>query len=100
MRTSRSILAGCTFSVALTRVYLKCRIVSLVNEYPEANAELLVDGTPMHSAGTEQRIYENLIPATLRFEEVVDALELKLSPKATIAASKQHMIDRLIGIRA
>jgi hypothetical protein len=84
----RSILAGCKYSVAFTRVYLKRAFCEIVRKHQHANTEVFVDDTSMHNAGDESDIYDILIPAMISFKDKVDALKLTLSPKATITASK------------
>ena len=83
LRVSKSILAGCKFSVAMTRVYLQRNMKRLCDTHSEANTELFVDDTTMHASGdTNEDVLQVLIPAMTFFQSCVKELKLKLSPKA------------------
>ena len=92
LNVSKSILAGCKFSVAMTRVYLQRNMKRLCDLHPEANTELFVDDTTMHASGdTNEDVLQVLVPAMTFFQSCVKELKLKLSPKASIVASNYKL---------
>ncbi len=61
---TRSILAGCKFSVAFTRVYLK-EEYNNINQaiINQARIEAYVDDSPITAQGRRQRVLETLFKA-------------------------------------
>jgi hypothetical protein len=93
----KSILAGCKYSVAMTRVYLKRGMTKVVEKHKDANTELFVDDTSMHTPGDDnEEVRQILIPAMLTFKEIVSKLKLTLSPKAGLVASNDKLATSLI----
>jgi hypothetical protein len=96
MQVWKSILAGCRYSVAMTRMYLQEDMVSLVHEHPQAKTELFVDDTSMHSDGPDnQSVIDILVPAMLSFKDKVVKLKLTLSPKAVIVTSNVQLTSTI-----
>ena len=96
MNAFKSILAGCKYSIAITRVYLMRNIKGLDEDHPEANTSLFVDDTAMHAKGISwQEIKSILIPALLSFKKRVSNLKLRLSPKAVIVTNNYKIIKLL-----
>ncbi len=93
----KSILAGCKYSVAMTRVYLKRGMTKVVEKHKDANTELFVDDTSMHTPGNDnEEVRQILIPAMLTFKEIVSKRKLTLSPKAGLVASNDKLATSLI----
>jgi hypothetical protein len=93
----RSILAGCKFSVAITRMYMLRNIKGLDESHKEANTSLFVDDTSMFASSSScRRVREVLIPALLDFKKRVSDLKLKLSPKAVVVTNDPHLIIQLV----
>ena len=87
-----SILAGCKFSVAITRVYAMRHLKQLNEEHPGSRPEICVDDTCMHTKGLRiPDVMNTLIPAMLAFQKVVGKLKLRLSPKASIIQSQTNL---------
>ena len=82
LTVNQSILAGCKFSVAITRMYLKRNFTQIVKEEPKANPELFVDDSSMHATATDSAsIAEILVPAMLSFKEKCINSNLNCLPK-------------------
>jgi len=93
----QSILAGCKFSMAFTKTYLKKGLTKMVNKHPQANTELFVDDTCMHCQGANsEEVRQILVPAMLTFKDIVKQLKLKLSPKAVLVASDDALASSLV----
>jgi len=91
-----SILAGCKFSVALTRVYLMRDMMLLDKNHKEANTKLFVDDTSMQATGDSiDSVCDILVPAVVDFARKVKKLRLSLSPKAVISANSKKLSNIL-----
>ena len=73
MSVFRNILAGCKSSKALTALYLKRGMESIVNdiESNKANLDLFVDDTaPQAIARDFPKLREKIMPAMIKFQKV------------------------------
>jgi len=88
----RGILAGCKFSVAMTRVYLMRSMRELTAAHPDANTCVFVDDTSMqNTSNTFKDICDTLVPALECFRDKVKFLKISLSPKAVITTSSPRL---------
>ena len=72
---NQSILAGCKFSVAMTRMYLKRRFTTIAKEEPKANPTLFVDDSSMHATAHDAvSIADILVPAMHSFKRKCNRL--------------------------
>ena len=70
-------------------------IKKLDQEHPEANTRVFVDDTSMYTVRRHgEDIKDVLISALLDFQRLVECLKLKLSPKATITASSDILLEQ------
>lgn len=83
---NRSILAGCKFSVALTRAYL-LEEVSKLDAVHSASISTYVDDTPFLSIGSYSKVYNSIADLAVAFCKAVQRLKLQLSPKALLVAN-------------
>ena len=96
INVNKSILAGCKYSVAMTRVYAMRNYIALDKQHEDANTDLFVDDTSMHASGeTCQEVRDILVPAMRNFQIRVKKLKLRLSPKAAIVTSSMNLARTL-----
>jgi len=87
----KTILAGCRFSVAVTRVYAMRHLKQLSEEHPDSHPQIFVDDTCMHTQGLcIPDVVNTLIPAMLAFQKMAGKLKLELSLKASIVSSNPN----------
>ena len=79
-----SMLAGCSFSIALTRAYLMADFKQLVTNNPDAKISTFVDGAPIHAPGNKYDLFQILVQAGLEFKDITSKPFLVLSGKAEI----------------
>ena len=93
----KSILAGCKFSVAFTRVYLQKAMKHICSKHKDANPEVFVDDTSMHNTGQSMNdVLEALVPCMNTFKKEVNKLNLRLSVKASIVTNNPKLTKLLI----
>ena len=86
---TKSILAGCKHSVALTRLLLLDGLSDLTIDHPLALPKVYGDDTAQLSAGSAKETMKSMFLAVLDFVELVKSLELVLSTKGVIVAKKE-----------
>lgn len=86
IEVNRSILAGCKFSVALTRAYL-LEEVSKVDVVHAASISTYVDETPFLDIGSYSKVHNNIADLGVVFCKAVKRLKLQLSPKVLLVAN-------------
>jgi len=88
----KSILAGCSFSVAMTRIYLYRSMTALVEKHRGADPKLFVDDTSMIASGPScNDVLDILVPCMIDFGKKVKDLKLSLSPKAVLTSNSQRL---------
>ena len=92
IEVTRSIIAGCKSSVALTRNYLKRSIKDIVIKHDDVDTGVFVDDTCMQVVSNDfSETLDTLVPAVVMFGDKVKALHLSLSDKATVTASSRKL---------
>ena len=87
-----SILAGCRFSVAMTRSLLMRAMQKTIKEHPETKTNVHVDDTAMLVTGSSRSyVYDTIVPTALSFAKQVRKLRLTLSSKGVIVCSDSSM---------
>ena len=96
VQVNASILAGCKFSVPITRMYSLRSLKSLVAMHPRSNTEVFVDDTSMHCNGNScDEVLDVHIPAMRAFKKRVRRLKQRLSSKAVIVSSSVKLNNLL-----
>ena len=63
----RSIIAGCKFSVALTRALLLGELTELTKQHKQVDLATYVDDIPITAIGDKAEVRQNLVQAILGF---------------------------------
>ena len=84
----KSILAGCRFSVAMTRALVMQSYTELIDKHRDVTLSVHVDDTPGYAeANTKEEVFKALTKFGESFAKVANTLKLPLSGKAGVVSS-------------
>ena len=94
---TRSIIAGCKFSVALTRALLKEEMQRVQDVHAgKASLATYVDDIPITATGTAREVHDGLLEAITSFSKAAKSLRLVISPKSALVTSRPPLTRRLV----
>ena len=83
----RSIIAGCGYSVALTRLYLRRPIGALVDEHPRVEHGVYIDDIGQLAYGGLLSHRRDIVAAGVGMVHMSNRLKLKISTKSVVVSS-------------
>ena len=100
---SSSIIAGCKFSLALTRCFLKSEYTHVADDNPDVELHTYVDDSPI-TAHLESPLHAvaAIVSAMTSFKASTRRLKLSLSPKAGVVSNKfavAHTISKRLAAK-
>ena len=87
---SRSILAGCAYSIPLTRLYLKRRLAHVVSSHPDTALGVYVDDIGQSARGSSLVVRRNIIACAFALVNVARTLRLTMSDKYVVVSSSPY----------
>ena len=92
----QSIIAGCKFSVALTRALLLNSVTPFVQSHPSVQVATYVDDIPITTTGAKAEVRAGLVEAIVNFSKMSKKLKLVISPKSTVVTSHPTITNTII----
>ena len=87
VKPGRSMLAGCSYSILLTRLYLKRPLTGVVDACPATKLGVYVDGIGQFQAGGLLDMRARIVDAAVRLVGVDIQLRLNNSSKTVVVSS-------------